>query len=638
MLATCTAAALLLARVGEGAACTQLTADFIVLKGEATLLALEDDVRKDLEKVGVTVTTRKLAKDAFNKAMVAGDFNMAFSETWGPPYDPHSYAKSWSAPDEAHYAALKGLPAPMTQAALGQKIDKVLTLAGEQAREKEWKAILAAVHEQAIDLPFSGKRIPAVVGKRLSGYVAGLQQFDYPVHTLRVKSGSKTITVAPGGQTGLFVGVGRLDPHTYRPNEFFASNWVYEGLVEYGKGGVIQPALALSWTVASTSTGGQQYTFALRQGVKFHDGEDWNCSVAKLNFDPVLAKPLRTGDWHGWYGLPGQISSWSCTSNYVFVLTTKARYYPLLQELSYIRPLRMLSPAKFRGGLASDPLTQNSCHVGWGNITAGSVTVNCRGILGAAGTGRWKYNETKPNSSNVQEVVFDRYAGHWETAPGDAVDRLRLVRYASHAAVKSALIAGTLDLVVGSGVLNPADVAAFKANYTSQFEVVLTEPIQNRIIILNSNKVPTDQLLNRKLIVHAVNKAAIIDKELYGLAEPVDTLFPKTAPYCHVDLTPRWDYDLEKAKLLQCPQSSSGATEEKEKKTDVGLILGIVAAVIVVMGAAAVALFFFGRSVGFKAARAISVDKRDNPMVDNADDGAAGVPDATIGKSAESAV
>ena len=61
-----------------------------------------------------------------------------------------------------------------------------------------------------------------------------LRRFDYPMHTLKVQSGSKNVTVAPGAQTGLFSTVGRLDPHTYRPNEFFANNWVYEGLVAYG--------------------------------------------------------------------------------------------------------------------------------------------------------------------------------------------------------------------------------------------------------------------------------------------------------------------------------------------------------------------------------------------------------------------
>ena len=106
----------------------------------------------------------------------------------------------------------------------------------------------------------------------------------------------------------------------------------------------------------------------MRQGVTFHDGSEWDCSVAKLNFDHVLATPLTTGDWHGWYGLPTHINGWSCTGDHTFEVTTNDQYYPLLQELTYIRPLRMLSPAMFIGGAASDPLTQNSCPEGWGTV------------------------------------------------------------------------------------------------------------------------------------------------------------------------------------------------------------------------------------------------------------------------------
>eukprot|EP00975_Prorocentrum_lima_P003083 677619-Prorocentrum_lima.AAC.1 len=65
-------------------------------------------------------------------------------------------------------------------------------------------------------------------------------------------------------------------------------------------------------------------------------------------------------------------------------------------------------------------------------------------------------------------------------------------------------------------------------------------------------------------MIHAVNKAAIIDSELAGLADPVDQLFPRNAPYCNIDLTPRWDYDSEKANLLNCPQPSDAKDDEKE--------------------------------------------------------------------------
>jgi len=204
-----------------------INVDFIVQKNDALLAKIEDDVRADLAKLNINVVTRFLEKADFNSNMTSGNFNLCFSETWGPPYDPHSYAASWKAPDEAHYAAMDGMTCP-TKDQLSKDISNLLLEEDLVKRQQEWTKILSGIHQEAIDLPFSGKRIPTVLSNRLTGYVAGEQQFEYPVHTLQVLSGSKSITVAPGAQTGLFSTVGRLDPHTYRPNEFFANNWVLE--------------------------------------------------------------------------------------------------------------------------------------------------------------------------------------------------------------------------------------------------------------------------------------------------------------------------------------------------------------------------------------------------------------------------
>ena len=106
----------------------------------------------------------------------------------------------------------------------------------------------------------------------------GAQQYDYPLHKASVVGGgSTTVTVAPGAQTGLFSSVGRLDPHSYRPNEFFANNWVYEGLIAYGVGGTLEPALATAWTSTVNSDGTETFRFTLRTGVTFHDGAAFDC-------------------------------------------------------------------------------------------------------------------------------------------------------------------------------------------------------------------------------------------------------------------------------------------------------------------------------------------------------------------------
>ena len=108
----------------------------------------------------------------------------------------------------------------------------MLTISDETQRQAKWTEILSSVHASAINLPFSGKGNPTVLNKRLAGYTPGQQQFDYPLHTLSATTGANSITVAPASQSGLFSTVGRLDPHTYRPNEFWANNLVYEGLTK----------------------------------------------------------------------------------------------------------------------------------------------------------------------------------------------------------------------------------------------------------------------------------------------------------------------------------------------------------------------------------------------------------------------
>ena len=360
-------------------------------------------------------------------------------------------------------------------------------------------------------------------------------------------SGEKTVTVSPGTQSGLFNTVGRLDPHSYRPNEFCTNNFVYEGLVYYGEDGRVEPALATSWET-STEGDGEVFRFTLREGVTFHDGGEWNCAVARLNFDHFFARALRGPNWHGWYGLPGALDSWECDGE-VFVLKTKQPYYPLLQELTYIRPTRMLSPKAFVGGMDSDPITQNTCPPGWngenGKIVEGDDEVTCVGTLAVAGTGPFKLGERTPGKEENQDdqVDFLKFDDYWGGAPD--IEVLRVVRYDTHDDVKNALLDGSLDAVVGAGPLAPNDIGSFV--YDPGFDVMHSDPTQNTVLIMN---IENDDV--RKTVVHGVNKGAIIDAQLGGFEKAVGQLFPESAPYCGIDLTPKFNYDLEKAELISC--------------------------------------------------------------------------------------
>ena len=60
-------------------------------------------------------------------------------------------------------------------------------------------------------------------------------------------------------------------------------------------------------------------------------------------------------------------------------------------------------------------------------------------------------------------------AGYWGGAP--SLDSITVQYYATHADVKAALIAGTLDVAIGSGVLAPADLRDIEDNQAATLSV-----------------------------------------------------------------------------------------------------------------------------------------------------------------------
>ena len=199
---------------------------FTVVENDATGLAVEDDIANYLAELGITVETKLLSKDEWNEAQVNGDFHLSFTETWGAPYDPHSYALGWigGSGEEGHMEAFASFEEPASREELFELIEGATEEEDRKSRRAKWEEIHNYYHSQAVMLPLWGKRIPTLMNARLSGYQAGHQQFDYPVHKLVPITGSSTVTIAPGAQTGLFQTVGRLDPHTVRP--FFLSIFI----------------------------------------------------------------------------------------------------------------------------------------------------------------------------------------------------------------------------------------------------------------------------------------------------------------------------------------------------------------------------------------------------------------------------
>src|SRR6476661_539444 len=86
-------------------------------------------------------------------------------------------------------------------------------------------------------------------------------------------------------------------------NTSYVMNQVLEGLVGLKPGtvGELAPALAKSWT---TSSDGLTYTFELQDGVKFHDGTDFNADAVCYNYNRWnnFTGALASPDYAYYYG------------------------------------------------------------------------------------------------------------------------------------------------------------------------------------------------------------------------------------------------------------------------------------------------------------------------------------------------
>jgi peptide/nickel transport system substrate-binding protein len=79
-----------------------------------------------------------------------------------------------------------------------------------------------------------------------------------------------------------------IDPSVSFSNDSVVTSNAYETLVWYNPPGskeLLQPGLAVKW---ESNTDGTEWTFFLRQGVKFHDGTDFNAEAVKYSIERTM--------------------------------------------------------------------------------------------------------------------------------------------------------------------------------------------------------------------------------------------------------------------------------------------------------------------------------------------------------------
>ncbi len=337
-------------------------------------------------------------------------------------------------------------------------------------------------------------------------------------------AGAGTVALAQTPPNVLIVGQiaepQSLDPHTVTAtNDFRILVNIYDGLVRYKDGTLeVEPALAVSWTI---SDDGKTYTFKLRQGVKFHDGSDFNAEAVKFNFDRMLKEDhpfYNTGPFPLSFNF-SSIDAVNVLDEHTVEFKLKEPFAPFLSNLAYPTGL-IVSPEvvkKYGKEFGRHP----------------------------SGTGPFKFAEWQSG----QRMVVERNPDYWDTAPALEAVVFRPITDANTRVAE--MRAGGLDVMVE---VPPDNLATFKQD--ANFAVAEQAGPHVWFTILNAKSGPFADKKVRQAANYAVNKEGLVDNVLQGSATvaagPIPPAFNwvenKTEPY---------PYDPEKAKALLAEAGAS---------------------------------------------------------------------------------
>ena len=284
---------------------------------------------------------------------------------------------------------------------------------------------------------------------------------------------------------------------------------VYEPLVWYNPPGSdpqLKPALATSW---ETSEDGLAWTFHLRKGVTFHDGEPFNAEAVKYSLDRTMA--MKKGAYY----------IWSAVKEIKVVDEHTVRF--LLKNPA---PVDLIASSQYGAYIFSPKAGEKGTD--W--FMQGK----------AAGTGPYKVDSWE-KSQQVVLTKFDDYWGGWE---GDHFDRV---------IIKVVLEKSTQVQMIKSGEADFASLVPVDAlpglKRSPGVEMLTPKSWKNSMFLINTQKAPTDNPKVRQALCHAWDYRAVVDSIYNGLAEVAEGPVPKNM-WGHNPNLPEYDFNLEKARQL----------------------------------------------------------------------------------------
>jgi peptide/nickel transport system substrate-binding protein len=279
---------------------------------------------------------------------------------------------------------------------------------------------------------------------------------------------------------------------------------VLEGLTKINLDGSVTPLLAESWTM---DPDGRSYTFKLRKGVRYQDGEVFDSADVKFSFE--RAKDAKSTN-KAKKAVFDNISRIDTPDAGTVILTLNNADPNFLFRMGENTAV-ILDP-KSADGTATKPV----------------------------GTGPFTFDEWKKGNS----VTLKKWPGYRD-ARSIKLERVTFRFINDPAARVAALLAGDVDAVPRLDA--PQAVKQLQAD--KRFTVTEGATAGKGILAINNKKKPFDDVRVRRAIAHAIDRKAFIDGVLEGLGTPIGSHFaPTDAGY--VDLTGMSAHDPEKAKAL----------------------------------------------------------------------------------------
>ncbi len=277
---------------------------------------------------------------------------------------------------------------------------------------------------------------------------------------------------------------------------------LYEGLTRIDASGAVVPGLAASWTI---SPDGLTYTFHLRQGVKFHDGTPFDCSIVQFSYNRAVAPDSKNAQ----KGLFEPIARTDCPDPSTAIVTLK------------------------------HPASNFLFDMGWGDAVMLAPKSAPTDATNPVGTGPFRFKQWVKGD----RVELVRNPDYWGTKPALAAVTFRFISDPS--AATAAMMAGDLDAYPAFPA--PEVLDQFKAD--SRFTVQVGTTEGKVILALNNAQKPFDDVRVRRALAYAIDRKTFIDGVLSGYGVPIGSHYVPQDPG-YVDLTGAYPYDPAKAKQL----------------------------------------------------------------------------------------